>query len=118
MNKDQSIYSKDKVESTLTEFKESLLMFTKRDHIKYENLIHVVSTLINDEHIFYAVIEEIFTESMLEWQKSKHMASQLRIIKLTEIITSICKLKSQNHINGTCCQDTVIELFLDLFRYD
>lgn len=71
-----------------------MMNFTKKDHIKYENLIHVVGTLVNDEYIFYTVIEEIFTESMLEWQKTKNVMFQLRIIKLTEIITSICKINS------------------------
>ena len=73
----------------------------KKDYLKDDNLIHIISTLVNDEHIFYTVIEEIFTEAMLEWQTTKNTLVQYRIIKLTEIITSICKLNSQNYIDGT-----------------
>ena len=94
MNKEQSHYGRDKIESAIIEFKESMIAFTKKSHINYENLIHVIGTLVNDEHIFYTVIEDIFTEAMLNWQKTKDETHQLRIIRLTEIITSICKLNS------------------------
>lgn len=94
MNKEQSHYGRDKIESAITEFKANILNYTTKVHINYEKLIKVIGTLINDEHIFYTVIEDIFTESMLEWQKTKNMCYQLRITKLTEIITSICRLIS------------------------
>jgi len=88
-----------------------MVLFTKKNQMNYENLIHVVSTLVNDEHIFYTVIEEIFTESMLSWQKTKDIAQQLRIIKLTEIITSICILISQDYFNRTHHKNTIVEFF-------
>jgi len=71
-----------------------MLTFTKRESIGYEDLIHVVASLANNDHVFYTVIEEMFTESMLDWQQTKNPMYQTRIIKLTEVITAVCGLNS------------------------
>ena len=70
------------------------MRFTRTVTITYEELIYIVSTLINDEHIFYAVVEDIFTEALMEWQTAKSAPAQRRIMRLTEIITSICEISS------------------------
>lgn len=94
--------SKDRIEFTMIDFKENILNYTKKDKLKYEGLMYVVGTLVNNEHIFYSVVEEVFTESMLEWQKSKDLIHRSRINRLTEIITDICKLKSPDYFHGAC----------------
>lgn len=92
--------------------------FTRMPLISYEGLIHVIGTLVNDEHIFYAVMEEVFTEALLEWQTSKNVAAQTRIIKLTEIINSICELSSQGYVHGAGEQDTFGQVLRNIHGYD
>jgi len=117
LNKEHSQQSRGHVESAIGEFRENMVRFTRTVTISYEELIHLVGTLINDEHIFYAVVEDIFTEALLEWQSTKNALAQTRIIRLTEIITSICELSSQDHVYGASHQNPLSRVLLDLQRH-
>ena len=94
MNREQSHSGREGIESAMGEFRASMLALTHKEGVSYDDMIHVVGALVNDEHIFYTVVEELFTEAMLEWQRSKSGAYQARILRLVDVITGICGLSS------------------------
>ena len=54
----------------------------------------MINVLLNDEHIFFNVIEDVFREFFFAQQEQKDEGSSKRLIGLTNAISSICRLNS------------------------
>lgn len=54
----------------------------------------ILGILINNEHIFFNIFEELFGALVLKYQTQRNDTSKQPLIRLTNLISSICKINS------------------------
>lgn len=77
----------------MTRLKKKIESLVFIGEVSYRDLLLLVRILVNDEFVFFNVIEDIFRELFFNKQESKE-CTRSRLIGLTNIISSICRLNS------------------------
>lgn len=86
--------SKTEIEMNILKLKTKIIELSESEDLQKKDLMVFINILLNDEHIFFNVIEDVFREFFFAQQEQKNEGSSKRLIGLTNAISSICKLNS------------------------
>ena len=86
--------SKTEIEMNILKLKTKIIELSESEDLQKKDLMVLINILLNDEHIFFNVIEDVFREFFFTHQELRNELSSKRLIGLTNAISSICELNS------------------------